>query len=144
MDNVVLTYEGEASIMALRPIITGRTRMLIPKKTAKKYWKFHPLGAPNRNTLAVYKIGGHVFALGRYSQYSDPKIIYITRHYTLTYHDSGSSALRRLRKFIRRDFPRFKAIATFVDGQHTGQSYIADNWVYILNRKGQKKFIRSL
>jgi hypothetical protein len=118
--------------------------MLITKKEAKKYWKYHPLGEPNRNTLAVYKIGGHVFALGRYSQYADPKIIYITRHYTLTHHDQASSALRRLRKFIRKDFPQYKAIATYVDSQHTGHCYIADNWVYIYNRKGKKKFIRSL
>jgi hypothetical protein len=107
-------------------------------------WLDHPLGPPNQGHQAVYESEGHRFALGRYSQHADPRIISIVRHLVLPDAGQASAALAALRRVIRRDFPGIQAVQTYTDKAHAGTSYIADGWVFVANHGGKRRWIRTL
>jgi hypothetical protein len=113
-------------------------------------WQNHPLGPPNRGTMAVYDIAGHRFAIGRYSQHTDSHILTITRHLVLPGAREASHALARLRRAVKADFPKALALQTYTDEGILGTSYRADGWVFVTNRRGdrtqrkQKRWMRTL
>jgi hypothetical protein len=113
-------------------------------------WRDHPLGAPNRGTMAVYDIDGHRFAIERYSQHTDPHILTITRHLVVPGAREASRALATLRRAVKADFPKTLALQTYTDEGIAGTSYRADGWVYVTNRRGdrtrrkQKRWMRTL
>lgn len=107
-------------------------------------WKAHPLGAPNRNTCAVFEIEGHLFALGRYNQYADDKILSLTRHMVRPGAGRASRALALLRREVKRRFGRYLALQTYTDSEHEGTCYRADGWVFVASHRGKKRWVRTL
>lgn len=104
----------------------------------------HPLGLPNTSSTC-YSVttnrGTAFFAIGRYSQHTDPRILTITRE--LFPHNNGSHFLATFRRFLRVH-TAYAALQTYTDPAHAGTHLAADGWVYVANHRGNKRWVHTL
>lgn len=104
----------------------------------------HPLGIPNTSSRC-YRVdtnfGSALFALGRYSQHADPRILTLTRE--LFPDDHGSHFLAVFRKWVKLNTSAL-ALATYTAPPYLGTHLLADGWVFVSNHHGKKRWIRTL
>lgn len=113
-------------------------------KVHRSVFAGHPLSLPNTSSTC-YSVttnkGQALFATGRYSQHTDPRILTITRELFPDHHASYFLAI--FRRYLRRH-TSYTAVQTYTDSAHSGTHLLADGWVFVANHHGRKRWVRTL